>query len=63
MSLLRNVFMTIAVALALSLSVNAATFAQSKTFRWASSGELPSWDPHSQNNALSNGIHAYVYES
>ena len=37
--------------------------AQSKTFRWASAGELPSWDPHSQNNALSNGIHAYVYES
>jgi peptide/nickel transport system substrate-binding protein len=36
---------------------------QGKTFRWASAGELPSWDPHSQNNALSNGIHAYVYEA
>jgi peptide/nickel transport system substrate-binding protein len=24
---------------------------------------VPTWDPHSQNNALSNGIHGYVYES
>jgi peptide/nickel transport system substrate-binding protein len=36
---------------------------QAKTLRWASAGELPSWDPHSQNNALSNGVHAWVYES
>jgi peptide/nickel transport system substrate-binding protein len=44
-----------------TLSTN--TWAQGKTLRWASSGELPTWDPHSQNNALSNGVHAYVYES
>lgn len=37
--------------------------AQAKTFKWTSQGEIPSWDPHSQNNALSNGIHASVYES
>ncbi len=37
--------------------------AQAKTFKWTSQGEIPTWDPHSQNNALSNGIHAAVYES
>ena len=34
-----------------------------KTFKWASQGEISTWDIHSQNNALQNGIHAYVYES
>jgi peptide/nickel transport system substrate-binding protein len=53
----------VVVAFSLSASLSSVAYAQSKTFRWASSGELPSWDPHSQNNALSNGIHAYVYES
>jgi peptide/nickel transport system substrate-binding protein len=56
-------FAALAVAFSVSLSVSSLAQAQNKTFRWASSGELPSWDPHSQNNALSNGIHAYVYES
>ena len=41
----------------------AATVAQGKTFRWASAGEISTWDIHSQNNALQNGIHAAVYES
>ena len=36
---------------------------QAKTFKWASQGEISTWDIHSQNNALQNGIHAYVYES
>jgi peptide/nickel transport system substrate-binding protein len=53
----------LAVAVSVSASLGSIAHAQNKTFRWASSGELPSWDPHSQNNALSNGIHAYVYES
>jgi peptide/nickel transport system substrate-binding protein len=43
--------------------ITVALPASAKTFRWASQGEIPSWDPHSQNNALSNGIHAGVYES
>jgi peptide/nickel transport system substrate-binding protein len=52
----------IAVGL-LVLALTATTAADAKTFKWASQGELNSWDPHSQNNALMNGIHAYVYES
>ena len=34
-----------------------------KTFKWASASDIPTWDIHSQNNALGNGVHAAVYES
>lgn len=37
--------------------------AHAKTFKWSSQGEISTWDIHSQNNALQNGIHAFVYES
>ena len=52
--------MTLSLALAGSL---AAGSAQAKTFKWASAGEISTWDIHSQNNALQNGLHAAVYES
>jgi peptide/nickel transport system substrate-binding protein len=47
-------------AAALGTMVPAASAA---TFRWASAADIPTWDVHSQNNALSNGVHAAVYES
>lgn len=34
-----------------------------KTFKWSSASDIPTWDIHSQNNALANGVHAAVYES
>jgi len=34
-----------------------------KTFKWSSASDIATWDIHSQNNALQNGIHAAVYES
>ena len=37
--------------------------AAANTFRWASASDIPTWDIHSQNNALANGVHAAVYES
>ncbi len=37
--------------------------ALAKTFTWSSAADIPTWDIHSQNNALVNGIHAAVYES
>jgi peptide/nickel transport system substrate-binding protein len=37
--------------------------AHAKTFKWASAADIPTWDIHSQNNALGNGVHASVYES
>jgi peptide/nickel transport system substrate-binding protein len=36
---------------------------QAKTFKWTSASDIPTWDIHSQNNALGNGVHASVYES
>ncbi len=33
------------------------------SFKWASAADIPTWDIHSQNNALGNGVHASVYES
>lgn len=48
----------VAAVLALGL-----TAADAKTFRWASASDIPTWDIHSQNNALANGIHAAVYEA
>jgi peptide/nickel transport system substrate-binding protein len=48
--------------LAAALAV-ASSGLQAKTFKWTSSSDIPTWDIHSQNNALANGIHAAVYES
>jgi peptide/nickel transport system substrate-binding protein len=51
-----------ATMLACALTMGAAGV-QAKTFKWTSASDIPTWDIHSQNNALSNGIHAAVYES
>ena len=53
-------------AAALTLALSAALAAPAtlaKTFRWSSASDIPTWDIHSQNNALGNGVHAMVYES
>jgi len=34
-----------------------------KTFKWSFASDIPTLDIHSQNNALSNGIHAAIYET
>ena len=51
-----------ATILACAMALGAAGVS-AKTFQWTSASDIPSWDIHSQNNALSNGIHAAVYES
>ncbi len=50
-------------AIALAAAFAFGTTATAKTFRWTSSSDIPTWDIHSQNNALANGVHAAVYES
>ena len=50
----------IALCSVLALGV---TGIQAKTFKWASASDIATWDIHSQNNALQNGIHSAVYES
>jgi len=52
----------IAFAAALA-ACTAAGSASAATFKWASASDIPTWDIHSQNNALGNGVHAAVYES
>ncbi len=50
----------LAVVAALALGGVAA---QAKPFKWTSASDIATWDIHSQNNALQNGVHAAVYES
>jgi peptide/nickel transport system substrate-binding protein len=50
------------VAIGAALAVSGLA-AQAKTFKWTSASDIATWDVHSQNNALQNGIHAAVYES
>jgi peptide/nickel transport system substrate-binding protein len=49
--------------IALSAILALSATAHAKTFKWSSAGEISTWDIHSQNNALQNGLHAAVYES
>ena len=51
------------LSLAAVCAAAVAPAAHAKTFKWASQGEIATWDIHSQNNALQNAIHSYVYES
>jgi peptide/nickel transport system substrate-binding protein len=50
-------------SLSLLAALLAAGPAAAATFKWASASDIPTWDIHSQNNALGNGVHAAVYES
>jgi peptide/nickel transport system substrate-binding protein len=61
-NMVRTTVVRAAVLAAVSACFAAAP-AAAKTFRWASASDIPTWDIHSQNNALGNGVHAAVYES
>ncbi|OOG40425.1 ABC transporter substrate-binding protein [Polaromonas sp. A23] len=49
-----------AAAMAVMLGAPAAN---AKTFKWSSASDIPTFDIHSQNNALGNGVHSSVYDS
>jgi peptide/nickel transport system substrate-binding protein len=55
--------LALSAAASLALSASLATPALAKTFKWTSASDIPTFDIHSQNNALGNGVHAAVYES
>ncbi len=55
--------MNIKLSLLCAVLAVTGSVAQAKPFKWSSSSDIPTWDVHSQNNALANGIHASVYES
>lgn len=48
---------------AAAAAVLATVPAHAKTFKWSSASDIPTFDIHSQNNALGNGVHAAVYDS
>lgn len=52
-------FRILALATLLSLGVAAV---QAKPLRWASQGDVQSFDPHAYNSALNNQFNAFVYE-
>jgi peptide/nickel transport system substrate-binding protein len=53
----------LAAVLLVAALAGGGTGAQAKTFKWSSASDIPTWDIHSQNNALGNGVQAAVYES
>ncbi|MCW5256574.1 ABC transporter substrate-binding protein [Verminephrobacter aporrectodeae subsp. tuberculatae] len=57
---LKKRFLSLAAAAALLL---APALLHARPFKWASQGEIGTWDIHSDNNSLAQGIHSWVYES
>jgi peptide/nickel transport system substrate-binding protein len=53
---------TICIAAALAALALAAQ-GEAKTLRWASQGDILSFDPFSQNESFNNTFNSYVYES
>ncbi len=51
------------IAAALAAVFSTASAVHAKTFKWSSASDIPTFDIHSQNNALGNGVHAAVYDS
>ena len=54
--------LTICLAAALGSLLIAAP-ADAKTFRWASQGDVLTFDPYAQNESFNNTFNSYVYES
>jgi peptide/nickel transport system substrate-binding protein len=59
--MVRNALATLTLTAAAVALGAAPAFAT--TLKWSSASDIPTWDIHSQNNALANGVHAAVYES
>jgi len=49
-------------SLFVAASALATVTADAKTLRWASQGDILTFDPHSQNEGLNNTANSYVYE-
>lgn len=48
---------------ALGAATVTATVVEAKTLRWASQGDILTFDPHSQNEGLNNTANSYIYEA
>jgi peptide/nickel transport system substrate-binding protein len=54
--------LAVATILAASFALGVAGNADAKTLRWASQGDILSFDPHAQNEGLNNTANSYIYE-
>lgn len=50
------------IALTLAAAFAAPGLVQAKPFKWASQGDILTFDPHAQNEGLTIGANSYVYE-
>jgi peptide/nickel transport system substrate-binding protein len=57
-----RVALPLIAAVVLSTAVSTTAFAQAKTFRWSSQGDILTLDPHSQNEGLNNSMSDHIYE-
>ena len=57
---MRRLLISAAISVALALPAAAIS---AKTLRWASQGDILTFDPHAQNEGLNNTANSYVYEA
>ena len=53
---------TVLRAATLAVVLAFGTAADAKTLRWSSQGDIPTMDPHSQNEGLNNSVSDHIYE-
>ena len=51
------------VAAIMAAAALVSTAPEAKTLRWASQGDILTFDPHSQNEGLNNTANSYIYEA
>jgi peptide/nickel transport system substrate-binding protein len=56
-------FARFAMAAIVAAAVLTITAPEAKTLRWASQGDILTFDPHSQNEGLNNTANSYIYEA
>ena len=57
---MRHIVATAMTALAVSLMASGVCAAP---FKWASQGDILTFDPHAQNESFNNAANSYIYES
>lgn len=53
---------TVAMACA-ALGIGISSGAYAESFKWASQGDILTFDPHAQNESFNNAAASYVYDS
>ena len=46
-----------------AMGIGISSGAYAATFKWASQGDILTFDPHAQNEAFNNTANSYVYEA